>query len=143
MENEFDNEAKQEFAQAWAEDPSNPFRAALKVFDCDTGEALRIQRILSADPLVIKIKNEIENEVILPTKNQLALKALLAADEKSQDGARFVHDGKTRVMFMRLAAEIMGAVGKNDDEAVIKSPKKIPTDTPRDQLEATYQRLLK
>ncbi len=115
---------KKLFAVEWAKNPTNPFEAALVIFKVDTGKALWVSKYWLTDPIVIAAKDVyLENlnlDKPLLDKNQLAAKVLQLAEEKTQDGTRYIHAAEDRLKALKLYSDIVGYTGKVDIDASTK-----------------------
>lgn len=107
---------KEAFGIALALSPDDAFKAACAVFGDDSGGALKASQTWLKDPVVIAAKLKfIEDNgraADLPTKDEFAAEVLKMARQKSDDGQRFIYDGKDRLAAYKLAAEVMGYMPK-------------------------------
>lgn len=103
-----DEEKKKLFGIELAKDHPSPFVAACSVFP-DTSNALWASINWAYDPIVIAARDlylkTLATDASLLDKNQFAATLLRHSEEKSLEG-------KDRVAFLKLYAEVMGFTGK-------------------------------
>lgn len=103
-----DEEKKKLFGIELAKEHPSPFLAACAVFP-DTSNALWASMYWAYDPIVIAARDlylkTLASDASLLDKNQFAATLLRHSEEKSLDG-------KDRVAFLKLYAEVMGFTGK-------------------------------
>jgi hypothetical protein len=104
---EFSLADKEAFAYAWHKDPSQSIVAAQRALNLELGEAMRAQTILCRDQTVLNFKAELDKNVNIPSRNEFAAMVLRGASESLDNGSP-KHDGKTRALMWKLAAEVLG-----------------------------------
>lgn len=87
-----------------------PLDAALFVFASQSDALWAVSNWLR-DPIVIETREAVEKEINLLDKDQLLVKLLKFADEKSPQGFP-IHEGKDRLSALKLYAEIQGYLAK-------------------------------
>lgn len=88
-----------------------PLDAALIVFNDRMADSLWAISHWLRDPVVLEVREAVENNINLLDKDQLSAKLLRFADEKSSAGFP-LHESKDRLAAYKLYAEIQGMMPK-------------------------------
>lgn len=105
-----DTEKKLIFAKRLAKG-DKPYDAAVFAFG-NTADSMWAINNLVRDPFVVEAREVAESEINLLDKDQLSVKLLRLADEKTLSGQP-LHESKDRIAALKLYAEIQGFVGNN------------------------------